>query len=355
MSKKIKYIHNGFSSFVQKDLAIINEEFEVETIYFKLLPKWRIPFRVLFYFIQGIKDRNRSVYLVQFSGFHALPAAFLNYFFKTPLIIVLGGTDCVKFESISYGNFTRNFLGWATEFCLKNSTLLLPVDHSLVLYDYVYQKNDTNKQGYKAHCKSEIRTPFKVIYNGYDSSKWHLKTTNTQKKTSFVTVVSSINSRFAIPLKGLDLIFEIAPFFKDYEFYIVGGHGLKKNIKISDNVKMIEHIPNDSLNGFLNDKKYYLQLSISEGFPNALCESILSGCVPIVSGVGAMPFIVQNESLVLKEKSVEKLIQLIQKLEMMPPEILDQEQLKIRNRLINEFSLERRKKELIDELKKHTN
>ena len=43
---------------------------------------------------------------------------------------------------------------------------------------------------------------------------------------------------------------------------------------------------------------------MSEGFPNALCEAMLSGCIPIVSNVGAMPKIVKETGYLLLKKDI---------------------------------------------------
>ncbi|HMC97284.1 MAG TPA: glycosyltransferase, partial [Flavobacteriales bacterium] len=52
---------------------------------------------------------------------------------------------------------------------------------------------------------------------------------------------------------------------------------------------------------------YYLQLSVSEGFGNALCEAMLCGCIPIVSSTGAMPRIVGDTGYIVQRRDPDVL------------------------------------------------
>ena len=84
---------------------------------------------------------------------------------------------------------------------------------------------------------------------------------------------------------------------------------------------------------------------MSEGFPNALCEAMLCGCIPIVSAVGAMPMIVGDTGFVLRQKEVTQLKKLIDSvLHLENTEALI---LKCRQRIIENFPIEKRRQELI--------
>jgi glycosyltransferase involved in cell wall biosynthesis len=78
-----------------------------------------------------------------------------------------------------------------------------------------------------------------------------------------------------------------------------------------DNVICFPPVKNEELISHYNRATYYLQLSMAEGFPNALCEAMLCGCVPIVSDVASMPEIVSDSGFVLKKKSKSLLSELI--------------------------------------------
>ncbi len=340
MRKKVVYIHPGFSSFVQKDISLLETEFDLKIHFFSLKSKKVLPLSFLKEFFFLLKHLiSTKIWIIQFAGYQSFIPVLLGRMFFKKTIIVLGGTDCVGFPSIQYGCFYNKQLKPFTSFSLKYAKLLLPVDNTLVEYDYSYQDNDYPKQGFRYHVKG-IKTPYKVIYNGFESNKWF-----PQKKTenSFVTVAADLNTRFGVQLKGIDLIISIAKDLPFCSFYIVGGKEL--NFEIPTNVILIDRIPNDQLTDFIGSKQFYLQLSMSEGFPNALAEAMLCGCIPIVSNVGAMPMIIEDSGYVLMRKDRNMLISLIQLA--IQDQNKDIKSKKAREIVSSKFDIERRKTELI--------
>lgn len=345
---KLIYIHTGLSSFVEKDIRILKEHFEVEIWYFSLRKKWFIPFRILLFAIRLIV-RKQSILIHQFGGFHSLPGAIASTIRNHKCVIVLGGTDCVSFPSIDYGNFNKKGLGFATTYSFKKADLLLPVHDSLVLCDYTYQPNDFNQQGYQAHIKG-IVTPFETIHNGYDSTAF-VNNENNRIKNSFVTIGAGLNSRFGFELKGIDLIVELAKSAPDIEFHIIGGVGLEEKI-LSPNIILHPIIPNNQLSHELNKYEFYFQLSMSEGFPNALCEAMLCGCIPLVSNVGAMPMITENIGGLLKKKDLRELEKIVSNLVQMDADSKKNASSQARQRILNDFDLLTRKTKLIAAIEK---
>ena len=303
MKTKLLYFHAGKSSFVLKDIEILEEDFYVIDFFFDTADKkkyLRQFFNQLLFIITHIF--NSKIIVCQFAGNHTfLPILFSKLFFKKSAIVA-GGTDCVSFPSINYGNFNNSFLSKTTSFSFKRCDLILPVHKTLVEYEYTYQTNDFKKQGYNFFIKN-IKTPYQIIYNGYDSIKWSC--TSLKQKYSFATIGAGLNSRFGFNLKGIDLIFEIAEKFPNCTFYIVGGKDIDK--PKPTNIILLDKIPNEQLPEFLSSIQFYLQLSMSEGFPNALSEAMLCECVPIVSAVGVMPDIVGDCGYILKHKNINEL------------------------------------------------
>ncbi len=346
MKAKLLYFHAGKSSFVIKDIEILQEKYNVVDFFFDTSNKKK-------YIILFIKQKLfllRHIFGVrlivcQFAGHHSfLPILFSKIFFKKS-IVVAGGTDCVSFPSIGYGNFNNKLLARTTTFSFKSCHLILPVHQTLVEYDYEYQSNDFKKQGYQFFIPT-IKTSYRVIHNGYDSKKWFCDT--DKEKNSFVTIGAGLDSRFGFNLKGIDLIFEIAPQFPHCTFYIVGGFGIDK--PSSDNIKLLDKIPNVELRQFISNKQFYMQLSMSEGFPNALSEGMLCECVPIVSNVGGMPDIVADCGYILKHKNINELYELVNSA--LNNFELDKLGKKARQRVVENYTFENRKEQLLSAVNK---
>ena len=343
MKEKILYIHPGRSSFVEKDIAILNSAYNVRIHAFDLGSKIKLAasfVREFFFLLFNMHGSKK--WIVQFAGYQSFLPVLLGTLFRKKVVIVLGGTDCVSFPSIHYGCFYNKTLKPFTAYSLKNASLLLPVDQSLVLYDYTYTDSDFNKQGYLFHAPN-VRTPYKVVFNGYTSDSW---LPVDKSPGTFVTVAADLGTRFGPSLKGIDLIIGAAKEFPECTFYIVGG--AKLNIEVPVNVKLMGNIPNYELPKFIGSMEFYLQLSMSEGFPNALCEAMLAGCIPIVSNVGAMPMIVDGCGFILKRKDPAELAELL-RTALKSPEKAQLSNLS-RARIKDNFPLERRQNELLGAL-----
>ena len=347
MKPKLIYYATGRSSFVVKDLEILRSEYEVKEIIVPFQPRWKIPFYFLGqFFTCFFQAFSAKAVVVQFAGFQSYIPFVVFGWFGRKRVIVAGGTDCVSFPSIRYGNFSRSPLSWFTRRSFEKADLILPVHESLIDQEYTYQNADGKRQGYHAFC-GIIRAKEKVIWNGYDSSIWFPRNV-TRVPGSFITVGAGFATRFGFQLKGIDLFLELARALPDCTFTIVGESKLPGR-DVPVNVRLIAQVPNATLPEIYSQHQYYLQLSMSEGFPNALTEAILCGCIPVVSNVGAMPMIVQDSRCILLKRDSAALINLVNNLMKISPGTNFAESVRSR------FTFENRKRELLNEIRQLIN
>ncbi len=327
-----------YATFVKRDVAILEKKYQVDLYQFNTSKKIYLFYAFIkqFFFLLFNIHKYKAI-VIQSSGYLSFFPVILGKIVKKPIIIIAIGTDCAKLPEINYGAHTKKILAWFTNFSFKNASLILPVHKSLEKSFYSYMDVEFPNQGIRSF-KPTIKTPIIEMVNGYDTVKWQNKNLD-RIKNSFLSVTFAVDE-IGYYRKGIDLIVKAANLFPDYYFTIVGKVYLKgacpKNLHLIDNVKQEELLE------IYNKHQYYFQLSMFEGFPNALCEAMLCGCIPIGSDVAGIPEIIGQKGYVLKKKNTELLKQLILKLEnnkLTPNDV--------RNQISTNFPLERRENEFL--------
>lgn len=303
--KNILYVYPVSTSFVRIDADLLSQNYNTINYLFDVRRKWMTPFIFIRQFLFLIfKIWKMDAVVCHFAGYHSFLPVVFSKLKRIPCIIILAGTDCVSFPSIHYGNFNKWLLGRFTKWSIKWCDHRCPVHKSLVLYNYTYTNDDYPFQGYEYFCNMQHSKYFEIPY-GYDYKKFFSKT-EPRLKNSFLTVTQS-TSGTSFYRKGIDLILNIAKYFPDYHFAIVGNDNALYNQTIPENVILLPAVPFEELVHFYNQYEFYLQLSLCEGFPNALCEAMLCGCIPIGSRVAAIPDIIATTGFILNHKDIEEL------------------------------------------------
>ena len=164
----IFFSYPSLASFVSKDINIFKTKFSLVSFEIKTNYKIFTVFLYLEQFVRIITKLNtNTIFITQFAGYQSVIPTFIGKVFGVKNYIILGGTDCNWLPSISYGNYNKKLLRWATEYSLKNAFHLIPVNRELVECEYTYTELDFKKQGYKSFIKN-INTPYTVIPNGID-------------------------------------------------------------------------------------------------------------------------------------------------------------------------------------------
>ena len=347
MKPKIIYTYPIYVSFVKNDIALLSKYYDVKIFAFDPPKKILTPFyffKQFFFLLFNI--RGTSILVCQFAGYHSFLPNLFALITKKASLNVLGGTECVSFPSINYGNFSKGLLGAFTKWSLRMAKHLSPVHESLAISDYTYTNDDYPKQGYKYFCPS-IKAPHTTICYVYDPTQFY-KSKN-KVNNSFITVAQLNAPNYY--RKGIDLIFEMAIRFPDCTFTIIGNTPQMKYTSIPTNVSLISFVPYEELKDYYSSHEFYFQLSICEGFPSAICEAMLCECIPIGSNVAAIPEIIGDAGYILYKKDTNDLEQLINKALTSEKKELG---IKARNRIITKYPPQEREKlsalvaELID-------
>jgi Glycosyltransferase len=290
------------TAFIDRDLEMIRPVAEIKPLEFTQSPI-KLPFYFILQFFQLLWFLPRtSQYLCFFGGYHSVLPVWFGKVFGKKCTIQAGGTDCINMPEIGYGNFRKKWLRNATVYSFKNCSLILPVAEALVKQDYFYDPKINPKQGL-VNLISDLKTPIEVIPNGFDTDFWK-DLGKARKSFSFISVATGTSNPSRAIVKGYDLIEKLASIHPNWTFTLVGD---SEYFSLNPNVQVLGKMHPKELQELYNSHQFYLQLSTSEGFPNALGEAMSCGCIPIGSAVGAIPEIVGDSGVILKEKNLDLL------------------------------------------------
>ncbi|WP_425637470.1 glycosyltransferase family 4 protein [Algoriphagus yeomjeoni] len=298
------------TAFIDRDVDMISPELEIKPLEFTQSPA-ALPFYFILQFFQLLWFLPKTTqYLCFFGGYHSVLPVWFGKVFGKKCSIQAGGTDCINMPEIGYGNFRKKWLRKATVYSFKNCSLILPVAQALVKQNYRYDPSISPKQGL-LNLIPDLTTPIHIIPNGFDTEFWRNLNMDRQP-LSFMSVATGTSNPARAKVKGYDLIEQLAAHHREFTITVVGDPNYRSP---NPNVKVLGKQTPTQLLTLYNSHRFYLQLSTSEGFPNALGEAMATGCIPIGSDVGAIAEIIGDERLILKTKKYKDLDSLLEDLQ----------------------------------------
>ena len=322
---KICFIGNLLSSFVKRDLNILQEKFEVLPFYSGLITK-RYLFKVILKMTWAIFQSD-----ISFSWFveeHAAVAVFLSKILGKKSIVVVGGWEVADAQEINYGRITRSLLPrMATKFALKFADLVLSVSE--------FTKKEI--------LEFEKPKRLKVIYNGVDIEKFK----PTKGKDNLIVTIGNVEQ---YKLKGLDTFAKASPCFPDYKFVLIGKKEnsiVNKLKKINSNLIFTGMISHDEVTKWLQRAKVYCQLSYRESFGMGVAEAMSCGCIPVITDRGALSEVVGDLGFYVPYGDAKTTAEVIEKAIQAPDELRKM----CRKRIMDMFSINIRKDELFRAIK----
>ncbi|MBK8670621.1 MAG: glycosyltransferase family 4 protein [Saprospiraceae bacterium] len=147
----------------------------------------------------------------------------------------------------------------------------------------------------------EVKDKIRVIPTDFDGEFWHINEKIERKGILALAYVYHDQTHF----KGFDLLVECAKQMPNETFTFAGfSENMieKHKNSLPKNVNLYSFQNKEETRRMFQIHKLFLMPSITESFGQTLCESMLCGCIPIVSNVGVLPTIVRDQGFVLLEK-----------------------------------------------------
>ena len=349
--KKVLFFYTKPTTFVRRDIEMLQKHFHVASFSFYHPRKWLTPLlfiKQLFFILKH--QRKAKLAFCMFAGYHSLLPAMFNKLVKKPFVIILGGTESVSIPSIGYGILHRIPIGKFAQWSYALTSTFVPVHSSLIYYENHFYEEVGKFQGLK-HYFPSLKSDFIVIPNGYDPNVF--KRAKVERySNSFITAAFDLHKPHLYLLKGADLIISVANDFPECRFTIVGLDPRKNLKQIPANVFLVPPLNQEQLITELSKHEFYFQLSLSEGFPNTLCEAMLCNCIPVVSGVSSMPEIIGDTGFVLKRRDASLLTALLR--DKVLPSNKGKRSLQVRERIIKHYHLKYRSESFIKLVNKMT-
>jgi len=302
--KSIAYLYPSRFHFVAKDIEALRTRLKVREHRFSTGGAWLLPWDLLrqFIFLIACRISGVRVVLAHFAGFHTVLPVLLG--FRTHIIVA--GSDACSFPGIDYGSFRKPLMRRAMSASMRGARTVLPVHTSLERFTNTFSEFGQQEQGYATFVHG-LKTPSIAVPYGFDMEHWSTSASTPDPKSVLCVATGTEPDNAVHFRKGVDLIIEAAIQLPDHRFTVVGATDPGHYRGLPGNVRILGRCTPDRLRSELAHHSIYVQPSVMEGFPNALCEAMLMGCIPVVSNITSMPEIVGQTGMVIHERTPQAL------------------------------------------------
>ena len=317
MSRRVLFVHNYPTRFVQIDLELLRERYIVDEWY----QSKRIPD------LLGLAKAIRKSNLIfgWFASWHTFFPVLIARVLQRPTLIVVGGYDTANIPEIHYGSqrggvrklIANSVMRWATHL-VTNSR---------------YACSEVKGIGIDPSRVS-------VVYHGLPADP------NSQYLPKEVLVITVGNvDRGNLLRKGLELFVRAAALMPQLRFVVIGAwrdDAIDRLRSIAPfNVTFTGRLSDEELNDYLARARVYVQASRHEGFGLSVAEAMLRQCVPVVTRAGALPEVVDDTGIYV-EPSPDSIAEGVRR----ALDVGDDWGIQARDRILTEFPLVHRQEQL---------
>ncbi len=244
--------------------------------------------RSIFPIVTGVL--RSDVVFCWFASVYAFLAVFTGRLFGVRSCVVVGGVDAAKDEKLGYGIWLSPWKSKLVRYVFRNASRILVVDQSL-------REEAKRLAEYDGANISLFPT-------GYRSSFWR----PLGEKEPIVLTVAAARDEITVRRKGLDVLAEAARKLPGVTFVIVGtDEKILHGLRLPMNVRCQGWIPREQILPCYQRAKVYCQPSRREGLPNALCEAMLCGCIPVGCEVNGIPTAIGDAGFLVPPGDAEAL------------------------------------------------
>jgi glycosyltransferase involved in cell wall biosynthesis len=327
MPPRIFFIHTGSETFVKLDRDILSEFAEVHD--FQQARKFPMDF---INYWRGVKQSD--IVFCWFASWNSFWALLLARLFHKPSVLVIGGYDIAKVPEANYGHQRRGLGKWVSRLAMRLATCLFT-------NSYHSQKEGQQNIGLSPE-------KVKVIYHGLPDPFGSLPQTPRERMALTVGKVDFPN----LKRKGLQAFVEAAALLPDVQFVLVGDWADKAIDRLralaSANVLFTGRISDEELLDYYRKASVYIQASLHESFGMSVAEAMLAGCIPVVMRCGSLPEVVGECGVYISDQSLQAIGDGVSRALMERESIRED----ARQRVLDNFPLSRRKKQLIEIIEK---
>ncbi|MEM1114914.1 MAG: glycosyltransferase family 4 protein [Bacteroidota bacterium] len=301
---RILFVAAAQSPFVLDDRDLLAERYHVEPLWFD----GRRLGRSLARQAATLARTKADLVFGWFADYHLVQPIRWASRRGVPSVVVLGGYDAVHLPSLGYGVFGSVWRAPLARDVCRRTTHLLPVASALVESVNAFATwPEPTAQGVRTHVPG-LTTPTTVLPTGYDPEAWPM---GKASRPASVLTVARVTDERTYRLKGLDLIEAAAGQRPGVPFEVVGVDPTVASRPVPPNLALRPPVPREALAARYAAASVYVQPSRSEGLPNALCEAMLAGCIPVASPVGGMPEAVGEYGTVVSAPTGEALAEAV--------------------------------------------
>lgn len=237
-----------------------------------------------------VRTLRSDLFFCWFASVYAGVGVFAARLAGIPSVVVVGGVDAAKDPDLQYGIWLSPWRSRFVRYAFRHADHILVVDPSLKDAAVRLAEYDGGNIRY--------------LPTGYDTEFWR----PMGEKGRSVLTVAVVREERNLRRKGIDVLIDAARRLPEIPFTVIGvTPDVSSRLDPPANMTFIAPVPRGEILAHYQRAAVYCQPSRREGLPNALCEAMLCGCIPVVSDVNGNPTAAGDTGFVVPAGSGEHL------------------------------------------------